>query len=306
MRFGGGFVATSMEPWKILGRSVASAAVLAAGGWCAAAAPGPSPGGAADLAHLEGLGDTRYHRLESKAAEHTYHVYVRLPESYAADDERLYPTVYLLDGGTTFPMLAGYYRHLSLGGEIPDLILVGVSYGTADWEKGNNRGHDYTAPSKERDYWGGAADFQKMLQTELLPLIESGYRSDPAHRVIFGQSLGGQFVLFTALKKPGLFWGHIASNPALHRNLEFFLKGPSQPPGDGDSNLFVSSGSDDDLRFRRPAVEWMDHWTGREPRPWNLEVVTLEGHSHFSPAPEAFRRGLLWLFGESSPSPVAE
>jgi predicted alpha/beta superfamily hydrolase len=36
------------------------------------------------------------------------------------------------------------------------------------------------------------------------------------------QGLGGQFVLYTALTRPDLFWGHIASNPALHRNLPFY------------------------------------------------------------------------------------
>ncbi len=251
---------------------------------------------AVDVEHLQGFGDTRYHLLESREVKHTYHVFVRLPESYEESGDRAYPTVYLLDGGSTFPMLGGYYRYLSLGEDIPDLIVVGISYGTDDWKNGNNRSHDYTAPSSEREYWGGAADLQKMLRTELLPLIEKTYRSDPKHRVIFGQSLGGQFVIFTALTEPALFWGHIASNPALHRNLPYFLAASKQTANSDRPKLFVSSGSNDDPRFREPAMKWMSHWSTVKETPWDLEMRTLEGHNHFSAATAAFRQGTIWLF----------
>jgi predicted alpha/beta superfamily hydrolase len=255
---------------------------------------------AVDTSRLQGLGDLSYHRLDSKAAEHTYHIYVRLPESYREDLERTYPTVYLLDGGSTFPMLSGYYRYLSLGEEIPDLILVGICYGTADWKNGNNRSHDFTAPSAEREHWGGAEDFQKMLRAELLPLIEETYRSDSSKRIIFGQSLGGQFVLFTTLTDPGLFWGGIASNPALHRNLPFFLQEQPESTAGDQSRLFVSSGSEDDPRFREPALEWMAHWSVAESPPWDLEMRTLDGHTHFSAATAAFRQGIVWLFSSEA------
>lgn len=263
-------------------------------------------GGAVDTEFLQGLGDTRHHLLESKAAEHTYHVFVRLPESYGESGDRAYPTIYLLDGGSTFPMLGGYYRYLSLGEEIPELIVVGISYGTSDWQNGNNRSHDFTAPSDEREFWGGAADFQKMLRTELLPLIENAYRSDPTHRIIFGQSLGGQFVLFTALTDPDLFWGHIASNPALHRNLPFFLTAPPQTGTGYRPRLFVSSGSDDDPRFREPALKWMSHWSTVKSTPWDLEKQTLDDHTHFSAAPAAFRQGLIWLFSPALTTPRSD
>lgn len=98
--------------------------------------------------------------------------------------------------------------------------------------------------------------------------------------MIFGQSLGGQFVLFTALTDPLLFCGHIASNPALHRNLEFFLRRDAEledeehrEPADGRvgqarTRVFVSVAELDEERFRGPAVRWMEHWTGRQGVGW--------------------------------------
>jgi predicted alpha/beta superfamily hydrolase len=254
-------------------------------------------GAAVDSGLLQGLGDSRYHRLEAKAVEQTYHLFVRLPESYEGTGAREYPTVYLLDGGLTYPLLSGYYRYLTLGEEIPEAILVGISYGTEERSEGNSRSRDFTAEANDRDYWGGAPRFQRMLREELLPLIERTYRSDASRRVIFGQSLGGQFVLFTALTDPGLFWGHVASNPALHRNLAFFLQAPPGVRSGSRPRLFVASGSDDDARFREPALAWMAHWSGKESAPWDLQTVTLDGHSHFSAVPAAFRQGLVWLFG---------
>jgi predicted alpha/beta superfamily hydrolase len=248
-----------------------------------------------DLKALQGLGDTRYHRLNSQRLEQTYHIFVRLPESY--DPKQAYPTVYLLDGGYTFPMLGAYYRYLQLDKELPAMIVVGISYGTDDWQQGNMRSRDFTAKAPDRDHWGGAADFQAVLRDEIIPLVEGQYRADPARRIIFGQSIGGQFVLYCAQTDPHLFWGYIASNPALHRNLDFFLETrPEDAETASQPRLFVASGSEDDPRFREPALAWMAHWSGQSALPWSLKTSTLDEHGHFSAAPIAFREGLRWIF----------
>ncbi|MCH9693442.1 MAG: alpha/beta hydrolase, partial [Gammaproteobacteria bacterium] len=159
---------------------------------------------------LHGLGDTRYHRVESNNIGRSFHIYVKLPDTYDESAEDKYPTIYLLDGGALFPLLSAYYQYLNFGEEVPNAIIVGISYGSASFDGGNYRSTDYTAKSLERDYWGGAGQFREFLSEELLPFIESTYQSHSDRRVIFGQSIGGQFVLYTALTEPNLFWGHIA------------------------------------------------------------------------------------------------
>ena len=247
---------------------------------------------------MQGLGDTRYHRVESENVGRGYHILVKLPDNYDGAAEKSYPTVYVLDGGALFPLFAAYYRYLNFGEEIPDSIIVGISYGSDSLEEGNFRSTDYTAPSEERDYWGGAENFQGFLREELIPFIEERYRSRADRRIVFGQSMGGQFVLYTALTQPNLFWGHIASNPALHRNLPFFLERHSYAQETGQSRLFVSSGTLDDLQFREPAQEWIRHWNGRTKKPWKLKTMNLDGQTHMSAPPAAFRRGMSWLFSE--------
>ena len=245
---------------------------------------------------MQGLGDSRYKEIDSKSVGRSYHIYIRLPGGYEESSEK-YPTVYLLDGGALFPLLSAYYQYLNFGGEVPDAIIVGISYGTADQKNGNYRNTDYTAKSKEREYYGGADKFQQFLSDELIPYIESTYRSRADRRIIFGQSIGGQFVLYMALTDSTVFWGHIASNPALHRNLPFFLEDHVKSvPQEKRPRLFVANGSKNDARFQVPALKWVDYWVGRDEKPWLLKTMILDGESHMSAPPAAFRQGMYWLF----------
>ena len=108
-------------------------------------------------APLHGMG-SQLHQLTLERQDNgkSYHLVVRAPQTTEKTKNETYPVVYLLDAGITFPMLASYYHLLNLLGELPDVIIVGISYGTDDWRKGNNRSVDFTASSKERDHWGGA------------------------------------------------------------------------------------------------------------------------------------------------------
>ena len=253
---------------------------------------------AIDTQNLQGLRDTHYEQVDSEILGRAFHIYTMLPESYEEDTEREYPTIYVLDGGVLFPLVVGYYRYLRFTDETREAIIVAVSYGTDDFEDGNYRSTDFTAPSDERDSWGGAEYFQGFLERELMPAIEKRYRSDAKRRVVFGQSLGAQFVLFSAQTKPDLFWGHIASNPALHRNLDFFLS--QRPMSGSNSMLFVASGTRDEEEFRTPFLAWAEHWGNAEAKPWELNIMHLEGHTHVSAAPAAFRQGLSWLYAVDS------
>ncbi len=249
-----------------------------------------------------GIADTRHHHIESETLDRGFGLYVYLPEGYEDNAQQSYPTLYLLDGGLLYPLLAGYYRYLRIGDEVPPMIIVGISYPGIGFANGNLRSTDFTAPSDERDYYGGALPFQAFLREELFPLIESRYRSRADRRIVLGHSLGGQFALHAAQTEPTLFWGHIASNPALHRNLDYFLATVPGASTDAstDARVFVISGTLDAARFRKPARAWIDHWSAAEDKPWTLEARYAEGHTHLSLPPVAFRQGVAWLFSDGA------
>ena len=251
----------------------------------------------ADMEFLTSIKRTQYHLHQSPSLKHDYHVYVLSPKSPDSEPAEKYPTVYLLDGDVTYPMLAAHYHLLSVAEDIPKIIIVGISYGADDYREGNKRSTDFTAPAKSRDHYGGAAKFQAMLRDELMPMIERRYPSDPERRILFGQSIGGQFAIYNAMTAPTLFYGLIASNPALHRNLDFFLEHKTKlSDAANKTRLFISRAENDDQRFKEPAQKWIDYWQQQDPKPFDLKVHNLPGHNHFSATPNAFRNGLLWMF----------
>ncbi|MEM9531831.1 MAG: alpha/beta hydrolase-fold protein [Pseudomonadota bacterium] len=252
------------------------------------------------LAGLHGLGRVEYGVTQSNNPKRSYYTYVRIPEEEPGENG--FPTIYLLDGGITFPLLAAYYRYLRLADEVPPMLIVGISYPSNTFEGGNYRSTDFTAPSPERDYWGGADQFRQRLVESVFPFVERRYNGDPNQRLLFGQSLGGQFAIDTAFHAPELFAGLIASNPALHRNLDHFTD-PDKIRSDVASppRLFVSAAENDHPDFRGPARAWIEFWQDR-PLPLQLKIYRPAGHNHFTPAPAAFRAGLRWLL-DDSPSP---
>lgn len=248
--------------------------------------------------YLHGLNGAHFHEFESQVIGRSFGIHVRLPENY--EENRLYPTIYLVDGGVLFPMLGAYYRYLNLAGDVPDMIIVGIAYPGNSFPKGNFRGGDFTAPADSAAHYGGAEQFLSFYETELFPMIESTYQAAPDRRMLFGQSLGGQFSLFAAQTRPELFYGAIASNPALHRNLSYFIELPEkQTLALNRPRLFVSLAAEDDERFRIPARRWAEHYANKINAGFTLKVSTIQDHNHFSATPEAFRNGLKWIFGDA-------
>lgn len=247
------------------------------------------------LDHLPALNDPDHHVFTSETLGRPFHVYVRLPYDY--DEAKDYPVVYLLDGDVLFPLIGAYQLLLEFDEPVPEVIIVGIAYGGLGRENGNYRGTDYSAPGGERE--GVADQYQRFLSDELLPFVEERYPADPARRIIFGQSRGAHFVLYTALTQPTLFWGHIASNPSLQPNKAFFFEDHGHPPSTA-SNLFFSSGSRDWERLRTEAREWFDHWSGKADTPWRLKTVTLEGETHAAGVTNVYRAAMKWLFADEA------
>ncbi len=247
-----------------------------------------------DLAKLQTLGNVQFHHIDAKQLGRGFDIFVKTPAASENPGQK-YPTLYLLDGGISFPLFAAYNDLLRFANEAPDMVIVGISYGTNNPREGNFRDTDFTVPTTSRAHYGGASKFQAFLRDELIPFIEANYASDPDKRIIFGQSLGAQFVLYSAQTEPDLFWGRIASNPAIYRNLPFFL--PEQMPvATKPGKLFVSSGTAQASQYHGPATKWMAHWDARKRLPWALKTVVLEGETHVSAPPRIYRLAMQWLF----------
>lgn len=264
------------------------------GSYASAQSPDNTQRASVPLKYLPSLsGD--YFELHSDVIGHPFHIYVRLPEDYSDNPEKLYPVVYTLDGDSLFPILAANHLFLTFDEDLPEAIIVGIAYGSFN-PTTNKRGYDFSAPAADASPDEGGADlFHEFLELELLPDVESGYRADPNRRILFGQSRGGYMMLYSAFTRPDLFWGRIANNPTFNPGRERFFSSASAA-NKSDLSVMVTSGSRDYPSLRADALAWFEEWENRSDTPWTLKTETIEGGTHSANSATSYRLGMLWLF----------
>jgi predicted alpha/beta superfamily hydrolase len=151
--------------------------------------------------------------VHSKVLADAREVNVWLPTDYAKSKDR-YPVVYLLDGGVDqdFQHIAALGQLASLSWTYGPMIIVGV--GTKD------RPAELTSRPTDPRYLatfpksGGADRFRRYLREEVVPFVESRFRTGK-RLALMGESLAGLFVVDTLLNDPGLFNDYVAISPSL-------------------------------------------------------------------------------------------
>ena len=173
-------------------------------------------------------------------------VLVRTPAGYETNKVS-YPVLYMTDGDAHMGHTASTVEFLTQNGRIADLIVVGVT--------NTDRTRDLTPaksslknPAGELQFptSGGADNFLKFFETELIPEIEKTYRVQP-YRILAGHSLGGLFAIHAMISKPGLFNSYVAVSPSLQwendeamKRVEDFLKNQKE----SKVTLFASIGNE--------------------------------------------------------------
>jgi predicted alpha/beta superfamily hydrolase len=129
--------------------------------------------------------------------------------------------LYLLDGDVHFHWVTAIIQALAtgMGGTyaIPEMIVVGLPVA--------NRRRDLTPTRIDRDPYGrplpsgwevtgGNPDFLRFIRNELIPHVDSAFRTAP-FRVLLGHSLGGLAVLNALYTTPATFNAYVAIDPTL-------------------------------------------------------------------------------------------
>ena len=79
---------------------------------------------------------TEVQRLKSSIDGQEYELYVYLPEGYSTST-KTYPVLYLMDAQWDFPMVTGLVQSQADDGFVPQMIVVGITWG------GNNPNYGY-------------------------------------------------------------------------------------------------------------------------------------------------------------------
>jgi hypothetical protein len=147
-------------------------------------------------------------------------VLVRTPAGYETN-KLAYPVLYMTDGDAHIGHTGSTIEFLARNGRMSELIVVGIV--------NTDRTRDLT-PAKatgpnaaQFPTAGGADNFLKFIETEVIPQIEKSYRVQP-YRILAGHSFGGLFTVHTLITRPELFNSYIAVSPSLQWADEATLK----------------------------------------------------------------------------------
>lgn len=181
------------------------------------AAPGPITIGTVDSIWSPTLKEYRRYQVYTPPA---YRQSVYLP--------RAYPVMYLLDGDAHFHSVTGLLQILGTGVNgtyvVPEMIVIAIP--------NTNRTRDLTPTHSVNgsngtpgiaNSSGGMSNFLQFMKTELIPHIDSTFRTEP-YRLFVGHSLGGITTINALYTMPETFNAYVAIDPSLWWDGQFLLK----------------------------------------------------------------------------------
>lgn len=229
--------------------------------------------------------------LQSEILGETREILVRLPDSYHGSD-KVYPVLYMLDANYT-PFLVNdlfTLEYMMYVQRAPEMIIVGI-YNT-------NRDRDMI-PVKipERDS-GGAEHFLSFIEKELVPTIDSEYRSS-GYKLLYGASNAGVFGLYASFKSPNLFDVVISPSPMIGWCPDMIREIASKSfKQKWSTKLFMIYGKTDYPQVTEH-VPWFTAFlkeNAPEGLKWDSHLIEAEGHVPF----QSLYNGLRWVFNRTT------
>lgn len=234
--------------------------------------------------------------IYSDFVKDTFRILISVPDNYSSTDKK-YPVLYVLDGDIAFGMAASIARYLQIGDNIPELIIVGIGYGSADKSAGEKRRRDYRPVES-----GGAENFLLFIENELIPFIDSNYKTNPGDRIINGYSIGGLFGLYSLFTKPEIFNRYIIGSPGLawdDYSIFNYEENSTDKISDKKLSIFISVGSDEsDEKFFNPIDNLVTQIQERNYPGVKLEAKVFDGSNHLMGPPESLTHGLISVFNK--------
>lgn len=239
-------------------------------------------------------------KINSAIVNQEYELHILLPGGYEKSTKK-YPVVYLMDSQWDFPLVKSIYGQQYYDGFIPEMIIVGVTWGGVKPNPDSLRARDYTPTNEKRMIQSGGADkFLSFMKDELFPFIEKNYKADNTGRTLMGCSFGGLITMYAMLTHTEMFNGYAAASPAIGWDNEvlyqyekiFAAKKLTNPV-----RLYMTVG---DVERSRPVFErFADQLINRNHANVSIRSKVLENTGHSGTKSETYSRGLQFIFERS-------
>jgi predicted alpha/beta superfamily hydrolase len=237
-------------------------------------------------------------KFKSAINNHDYVLYIQLPEDYSNSAKR-YPVVYALDGQWQFPLISGLRNGMYTDGFIPQLIIVGITW--PDDFIGNRDRDFLPTPVNEFKNSDGASEFLKVIKNEITTKIDSTYRTDKKNNILYGDSSGGLFTLYTLFHEPGLFNSYIALSPPLWYDNQLIFKYEkefAEKKPDLSIKLFIAFGGYEVEMNPGMFDKFYDQLKVSKYRGLEIEKLVVDKTGHQTMVPYAAQRGMQYVFSK--------
>jgi len=243
--------------------------------------------------------------IKDTQADRQYELYIKLPEGYSKNKDKIYPVIYFTDASWHIELLSGSTEFL-----MEDAILVGIS-----WQKDINeillkehgehvsRNRDYSIsksskPEVQAKYQlGQANNHLTFIRNDVIKTIEKKYRTDPDNRTYFGFSSGGRFGAYILMAQPDTFKNYILGSPSLWRDIPllFSIESDALRSKTSAINLFISYGELE----KKLSTHIEDFVTKLKAKKYrglsSIKQVVIESSGHSDSFPMLGVRSVKWL-----------
>lgn len=231
--------------------------------------------------------------IQSKTLGEARRINVYLPPAYNDSPSVRLPVLYMPDGGIgeDFLHIAGLVQVSVGNGTMRPFLLVGI--------ENTQRRRDLTSPTESAEdkkiapQVGGSAAFRRFVHSELMPVVNTRYRTTK-ETAIMGESLAGLFVVETFFVEPDLFDTYIAFDPSLWwNNNELVNRAVDRlrVSGNRHRSLYLASSGEDFSRLTNQLAELLGK-NAPSNLTWHYERMPSESHAtiYHPAALQALRR----------------
>ncbi len=238
-------------------------------------------------------------KFKSAINNHDYVLLIKLPESYNDSIKKVYPVMYALDAQWSFPYLMEAQHSLLYDNLVQEMIYVGIAF-PQNWFANRNR--DFTPTLTALDSAsGGAPKFLEMIKKEIIPYIDSAYRTDKKNNGLLGGSSGGLFVLYTMFQQPSPFNHFIANSPSLwydNQLMSKIEKTYSEKNHSLNAKLFLTSGGYEEEIDPGMFKNFLVQLAASNYKGLEMESLVVDKTGHLTAGFYAIIRGLQFIFSK--------
>lgn len=233
-----------------------------------------------------------YEEIQSTKLNTSRRLKIQLPRDYEENTDKVYPIIIVLDANYLFEPVAGNVDYFSYWEDMPESIVVGIMQGDMRYDDCNYDSTDFMPD-------GSGADFFEFIGLELIPYIDSNYRT-AKFTIAIGHDFTANFINYYLFKDPPMFNGYISLSPDLAPLMDERL--PERIPQIQTKTFYYLATGSDDIKDLREISEMLDtSLKGLKSDNFDYNFDNFDGATHYSLVARAIPSALEKMFAVYRP-----